>query len=125
MRARSRALSLPSSLRAVATVRAIVFQFPGPSNQNRAISVWSAVRTVLTLPPTALTSLKSRAYVALVSAGGPGSQYCEGDSKVNGVTLPQFVPAEGPYPRAKSGFAIGGLGGTGLGCGRHRPAPIP
>ena len=61
MRARTRALSLASSLRVVATARAIVFQSPGPSNQKRAISVWSAVRTVLTLPPTLFTSLKSRA----------------------------------------------------------------
>ena len=42
-------------------MRAIVFQAPGPSNQKRAIWVWSAVRAVLTLPPTLFTSLKSRA----------------------------------------------------------------
>ena len=57
MRARTRALSLASRPREVATVRAIVFQAPGPSNQKRAICVWSAVRTVLTLPPMLFTSL--------------------------------------------------------------------
>src|SRR5262245_40000983 len=124
MSASSRALSRPSSLRASATVRAIVFHAPGPSNQNRAMSVWSGVRTVLTLPPTVFTSLKSRAYVALVNAGGPGSQYCAAESKVNGVTLTQLGWAEGANPRAASGFAIGGFAGDGLGCGRHRPGPI-
>ena len=42
-------------------MRAIEFHAPGPSNQNRAISVCSAVRAALTLPPTLFTSLKSRA----------------------------------------------------------------
>src|SRR5258706_347043 len=70
MRARTRALSRASRRRVVATVRAMVFQTPGPSNQNRAIWVWSSVRTVLTLPPMFFTSLKSRAYVWLVNAGG-------------------------------------------------------
>ena len=57
MRARTRALSRASRPREVATVRAIVFHAPGPSNQKRAICVWSSVRTVLTLPPTFFTSL--------------------------------------------------------------------
>ena len=57
MRARTRALSRASRPREVATVRAMVFQAPGPSNQKRAMSVWSAVRIVLTLPPTLFTSL--------------------------------------------------------------------
>ena len=61
MRASSRALSRASSPREVATVRAIVFQAPGPSNQKRAMVVCSAVRTELIFPPTLFTSSKSRA----------------------------------------------------------------
>ena len=56
MRASTRALSLASRLREVTTARAMLFHAPGPSNQKRAICVWSAVRTVLTLPPMFFTS---------------------------------------------------------------------
>src|SRR5262249_22873338 len=95
IRARSRALSQASRFFEPATVRPILFQAPGPSNQNRAMSVWSGVRTVLTRPPTALISLKSRVEVRLGRAGGPGSQSCEDESKVNGVTLPHPGSTEG------------------------------
>jgi len=57
IRARARALSVTSRRRVVATVRAMVFHAPGPSNQKRAIWVCSSVRTVLTLPPTLFSSL--------------------------------------------------------------------
>ena len=41
------------------------------------------------------------------------------------VTFTQPGFAVGWYPRAASGFAMGGLAGTGLGCGRHFPGPTP
>ena len=62
--------------------------------------------------------------LSLVSGGGPGSQNCEAESKVNGVMFAQPGTADGRYPRAKSGLAMGGLAGTGFGCGRHLPGPV-
>src|SRR5215813_6762026 len=47
-------------------------------NQNFDAWVWSSVRTVLLIEPTAFTSLKSAVYCALVSAGGPGGRKLEG-----------------------------------------------
>ena len=51
------------------TVLAILFHPWGePSTQNRAISVWSAVRVVLSTPPRLFTSLKSAAYFLLLTS---------------------------------------------------------
>src|SRR5688572_9877664 len=100
------------------------YQAPGPSNQKRAVSVWSAVRAVLTWPPRVFTSLKSRVYCVLVSAGGPGNQYCDADSSVNGVTFPQPGSIEAAIPGASLGSLIGGLGGSVLGVGRQRPGAL-
>src|ERR671916_693807 len=106
--ASARALSHRSRFRASQAARATRYQADGPSNQKRAISVCSGVRTELTWPPTDFTSLKSRAYSALDSAGGPGSQYCDADSSVNGVTLPQPGMADDAKPGASLGSAMGG-----------------
>ena len=48
----------------------------------------------------------------------------ETDSNVNGVTLPQPGMADDAKPGASLGSAMGGFGGSGFGCGRHRPGPL-
>ena len=53
------------------------------------MSVCSAVRTVLFLPPTSMTSPQSRAHSPLASAGGGPGRNCEGRSSTHGVTFPQ------------------------------------
>ena len=59
--------------------------FVSGNRQTSATCVWSGVRTVLFALPTALVSLKSCAYSALVSAGGGPGRNCELLSSANGV----------------------------------------
>src|SRR6478672_2482038 len=54
--------------------------------QNRAIVPCSALRIVLVAPPTATTSLKSRAYAELDRAGGASGRNWSGRSMRNGRT---------------------------------------
>src|SRR5688572_25934103 len=55
--------------------------------------VWSAVRVVLLTAPMALTSLKSRAYWALVSAGGPDVRNIDTLGSRNGLRVPTQAPS--------------------------------
>src|SRR5437879_1198562 len=77
----------------IASFWAVSFQWPGgvtvpaPSAQNRAICVWSGVRTVLLAAPKSLTSLNSAAYWPLVRVGGPDGRNCAPLVMANGVTL--------------------------------------
>src|SRR5262249_38660888 len=99
----SRASSVRESLRVWATSWAMRFQtwwLVSGSRHSRATWVWSAVRTVLSLLPSALTSLKSVAYSVLLRAGvGPGRD-CELLSTADGVmkgtcTLPAALKSGG------------------------------
>src|SRR6478735_3400093 len=56
----------------------------GASVWKRAISVWASVRVALVAAPSALVSLTSAAYAALVRAGGPGARNCETPATTNG-----------------------------------------
>src|SRR5258705_3415365 len=58
-----------------------------------AACVWSAVRIVLFAAPIALTSLKSRAYWSLVSAGGPDERNIDTLGMKNGLRLPTQAPS--------------------------------
>ena len=58
----------------------------GGSVWKRAISVCSAVRTLLLAAPRALVSLTSAAYSTLVSGGGPSARNWEALCSVNGRT---------------------------------------
>src|SRR3990170_1313164 len=79
------------------------------SCHHRAASVWSAVRVVLLTAPMAFTSLYSRAYCALVSAGGPEVVKEELRGIRNGLTSMVHAPSE---PN------VGGVG-------RHWPGVVP
>src|SRR5450759_177254 len=68
------------------------------SCQNFAVSVWNGVRTVLVALPKALTSLKSVAYCALSSAGGPAGRNCDGEVSANGVVVASVRNFGGPDP---------------------------
>lgn len=78
----------------IAAMSVIWFQWPGGSNvparsdQNRASAVWSAVRTVLVVPPSVSTWFTSCAYSAEVIAGGGGGWNWEPLASAKGVTLP-------------------------------------
>src|SRR5437879_5166713 len=63
----------------------------GAAPHKRPISVWSALRVVLLLAPSALTSLKSVVYRTLVTGGGGGGRNWSPRSSTNGRTAPQFV----------------------------------
>src|ERR1700751_725293 len=58
----------------------------GAAPQNFSIAVWSAVRVLLVSKPRDSTSLKSDAYLALVSAGGGAGLNWLAPSSTNGVT---------------------------------------
>ena len=72
------------------------------ATQKRAASVWSAVRTVLSIDPTASISRRSRAYRRLPTAGGGGGRSALPERSRNGVTLPQ--------PGSSAGRNAGGVG---------------
>src|SRR5207244_822291 len=100
------------------------FQWPGgvtvasPSAQNRAISVWSAVRVVLRTAPSSLTSRKSAAYSGLSSGGCAGGRNWSGRVRANGATARHWGKSAS---RKVGGVGRGRLrGGTG---GRGGPEP--
>src|SRR5262249_39739533 len=64
--------------------------------QNRAASVWSAVRVVLSKAPSSLVRLKAAVYSGFVSAGGGGDRNCEALWRQKGVTEGQCGLAGGP-----------------------------
>src|SRR5688572_21230003 len=64
--------------------------------QNRAASIWSAVRVALLREPSSLTWFKASVYSALVSAGGGGGRNCEPLCSAKGVTKGQWGLAGGP-----------------------------
>src|SRR5215470_2839531 len=93
------------------TLAAIWFQWPGEgSAQNRAISVSSALRTVLLAAPSSLISLKAAVYAALSRAGGAGGRNWSPLVRARGATPPQC------------GVRPGALAG---GVGRHWPGSVP
>src|SRR5437764_6121605 len=77
--ANSRAFCVRDSPRLSATPWAMRFQtwwLVSGSRHSMATWVWSAVRTVLSLLPSALVSLNAAAYSGLVRAGGgPGRNW--------------------------------------------------
>jgi hypothetical protein len=91
--ANSRASSARLNPWSRATCPAIWFQCPGgvtvplPSDQKRAIWVWSAVRAVLVALPRVLTSLKASPQAGLVRAGGPAGRNCDGLVMANGCKV--------------------------------------
>src|SRR5438132_1556808 len=92
-RARSRAFWTRALPLAIATSCAIRFHWPvaplvgvAIPCQNRAASVWSAVRAVLSIEPRSLIMLKAAVYSGLVSAGGGGGRNCEPLCRQKGVT---------------------------------------
>src|SRR5918912_1430777 len=82
---------------------------PGCDCQKIAAIVWSAVRRVLVSEPSDLTSLKSSAYAALVSAFGPSDRSISALGMRNGLT-----------------FATHGVGSTPNAGGdlRHSPGAV-
>ena len=44
---------------------------------------------------------------------------------MNGVMCPHCGSMEGWFPAARFASAMGGLAGTGFGCGRHCPGWVP
>src|SRR5215472_10532899 len=106
--ANSRALSSTEFPRAAAIVCAITFQWPGgvsvpaPSDQNRAISVWSGVRRELVLAPSVIVRLRSSAYWSLMRAGGAGGRNPGALGTPKGATAPQ--------PGRSAGAKAGGVG---------------
>ena len=112
-RASRRAFSQASRSSDIATVLAIRFHCNGElSTQNRAISVWSAVRALgvpTPSPPSLLTSWKSLVYLRLVSRYGGGARYCELSRSANGVTSPHPGTTANPVP----------------GVNRHSPGSVP
>jgi hypothetical protein len=95
--ASSRAASTRPTLRAgsLTTVRATAFQVAtGLLCQKIAMCVCSGVRTALSMPPSALTSLKSAAHAALDSAFGPAVRNCdELRTSAEQLTLPSVACA--------------------------------
>src|SRR5207244_7258869 len=91
--AKRRAFSCKLRFRASEMCSAISFQWPGgvtlwpgTSAQKWAYRVWSGVRVVLSRAPRLLVRLKSAAYRALSSAGGPGGRNCAALVMAQGVT---------------------------------------
>ena len=88
---------------------------------NRAVSVWSCVRTVLVAEPTAFTSLKSSVYVWEVNAGGGPGRNWLGDSSTSG----RICAIHGSKNGANAG-GVGrqtpGAGGTSNVTGAKRPS---
>ena len=120
MRARTRALSLGVEISARSPPRArCLFHAAGPSNQKRAICVWSSVRTVLILPPTYLH------LVVVPRVGGAGqcrtgreARTAMADSKVNGLTLPQQERnRRRPVPARRVRIGDGRVGRVGIRMG--------
>src|SRR6478672_784229 len=91
-RARSRAWLHGSRWRSVLRVRAIEYHISGElSHQKCATSVCQGERrdgVVTPSPPYALTSLRSRAYLALVSGRGGAEWNWVALRIANGVTFP-------------------------------------
>src|SRR5262245_50490658 len=79
------------------------------SCHQMAACVWSRVRVVLFTAPIVLTSLKSRAYCALGSAGGPEERNIDTLGMRNGLRCPTHADA----------LALVG------GVGRHCPGWVP
>ena len=90
-RANIRADSSMPIPREVATCCAMRFQAPGgvivpaPKAHTRAMSVCSAVRSVLVAEPRRRTCSNDAAYVALATDGGAAGRNCEGDDSPKGV----------------------------------------
>src|SRR5262249_27550217 len=107
-----------------ANVRKIRLNSAGAwSSQKIAASVWSGVRVMLVSEPSSLTSLKSSAYSALVSALGPSVRSISTFGTMNGSTFPTH--AAGSFKK------FGGVGrqsprgagdGYGVGVGPKRPS---
>ena len=79
----------------------------GAAPQNFPIAVWSAVRVVLFSSPRDLTSLKSAAYLALVSAGGGAGRNWLALSSTNGVTCEVWVNPAGANAGGVSWYSPG------------------
>src|SRR5438132_1064289 len=110
--ANSRALSVRESPRVWATSWAMRFHtwwLVSGSRHSPATRVWSAVRTVLSLLPSALASLNAAAYSGLVRAGGGPGRNWELLVTANGVISETCALAAG----LKSG---------GVGC--HWPGSV-
>src|SRR5262245_829682 len=84
--AKTRALSSRLSFFCAAACRTIGFQICGPEmNQNRAMSVCSAVRLVLLSPPSSPLSFTSLVQVSESRAGGGGGRNCDALVMIQGV----------------------------------------
>src|SRR5512132_3186927 len=93
-RASRRALSVTSRPGAVATERATGQYTTGAvASQNWAIAVCSGVRWLLSFPPSALISLKSRFHTSLVRAGGGPGRNSSPLVITHGRRLPQWGTA--------------------------------
>ena len=87
--AKRRAVSEMSRLRATANARkAREYWLPTCSVQNRAVAVWSEVRTVLSTAPSVFTWFRSSAHSGLDSESGGSERNSEGVLRVNGTILP-------------------------------------
>jgi hypothetical protein len=109
--ANRRALSAMSSPWLADSARNTRFHSAGPwSCQKIAASVWSAVRVVLEIEPSRLTSLKSSAYASLVSGFGGSESSIATSGTRNGRTFATHGAGSSPNPG---------------GDGRHSPGPEP
>jgi hypothetical protein len=108
-----RALSATVSPFSVASARSVRGHWIAAfSDQKRATSVCSGVRTALSARPYALTSLKSSAYSALVSGFGPSGRNWSFDVSVSGLTCFSLT-STGVVPAGKGSKTPGpGVGWT-------------
>src|SRR5215472_17540650 len=112
-------ISIAANIRAASTMSrcrtltwsrsAALYCTRGLPEKNRAVLVWAGVRTVELTEPSALTSAKSRAYRAEVSAGGGGG--------ANWVALRTSSGATKPSHGADIGTSPGGVGRQTPGAG--------
>ena len=83
---------------------------PAPKAHTRAMSVCSAVRSVLVAEPRRRTCSNDAAYVALATDGGAAGRNCDGDDSPKGVHEAICANAPGKYAGA---------------VGRHCPGSVP
>src|SRR5947209_2449436 len=84
----------------------------GAAPQNFPIAVCSAVRVMLFSSPRDFTSLKSAAYLALVSAGGGAGRNRLALPSTNGVTCDVWVNPAGANAGGVSWYSPGPASGV-------------
>src|SRR5262245_36664501 len=85
---------------------------PGPSAQNSAICVWSAVRDALSIAPSALTSSYAVVYAWSFNGGGPAGRNCAPLDMQNGRSAGHWGSSAGKFPGGVGCQSPGSAPGT-------------